>query len=72
MATTDHPDGYVHGKCFTPPADRRTNIVIDDTLVAEAMKITGASTKKKAVEPGLKAEATGAGPRPLEQAQLAP
>jgi Arc/MetJ family transcription regulator len=33
----------------------RTNIVIDDTLIAEAMAVTGASSKKAAVELGLKA-----------------
>ena len=33
----------------------RTNIVIDDKLIAEAIKVTGASSKKEAVELGLKA-----------------
>ena len=33
----------------------RTNIVIDDRLIAEAIKATGASTKKEAVDLGLKA-----------------
>jgi len=33
----------------------RTNIVIDDKLMAEAIKVTGASTKKEVVELGLKA-----------------
>ena len=37
----------------------RTNIVIDDKLMAEAIKVTGASTKKEAVELGLKALVTG-------------
>ena len=32
----------------------RTNIVIDDRLMAEALKATGLSTKKEAVEQGLK------------------
>jgi Arc/MetJ family transcription regulator len=32
----------------------RTNIVIDDKLMAEALKATGLSTKKEAVELGLK------------------
>ena len=32
----------------------RTNIVIDDKLMAEALKATGAKTKKEAVELGLK------------------
>ena len=33
----------------------RTNIVIDDKLMAEAIKATGAATKREAVELGLKA-----------------
>ena len=32
----------------------RTNIVIDDKLMADALKATGLSTKKEAVELGLK------------------
>lgn len=32
----------------------RTNIVIDDQLMAEALKATGYATKKEAVEQGLK------------------
>lgn len=32
----------------------RTNIDIDNTLIAEAMRATGARTKKAAVEEGLK------------------
>jgi len=32
----------------------RTNIVIDDKLMAEALKVTGYSTKKEVVEQGLK------------------
>ena len=32
----------------------RTNIVIDDKLMADAMKATGLTTKKDAVEEGLK------------------
>ncbi len=32
----------------------RTNIVIDDTLMEDAIKLTGAKTKKEAVELGLK------------------
>jgi len=32
----------------------RTNIVIDDDLMAEAMKATGLKTKREAVELGLK------------------
>jgi Arc/MetJ family transcription regulator len=33
----------------------RTNIVIDDMLMAEALELTGAKTKKEAVELGLRA-----------------
>jgi len=32
----------------------RTNIVIDDKLMSEALKASGYSTKKEAVEEGLK------------------
>ena len=32
----------------------RTNIVIDDELMADALKATGFKTKKEAVEEGLK------------------
>jgi Arc/MetJ family transcription regulator len=32
----------------------RTNIVIDDKLMADALKASGCSTKKEAVEQGLK------------------
>ncbi|MCL4554870.1 MAG: type II toxin-antitoxin system VapB family antitoxin [Actinobacteria bacterium] len=32
----------------------RTNIVIDDALMAEALKATGLKTKREAVELGLK------------------
>jgi len=32
----------------------RTNIVIDDKLMADALKVTGLTTKKDAVEEGLK------------------
>ncbi|MGH8500324.1 MAG: type II toxin-antitoxin system VapB family antitoxin [Methylococcales bacterium] len=32
----------------------RTNIVIDDTLIADALKLTGLKTKREAVELGLK------------------
>ena len=32
----------------------RTNIVIDDTLITEAMRLTGLKTKKEAVELGLR------------------
>ncbi len=32
----------------------RTNIVIDDNLMADALKVTGLKTKREAVELGLK------------------
>lgn len=32
----------------------RTNIVIDDKLMADAIKVTGAKSKREAVELGLK------------------
>jgi len=32
----------------------RTNIVIDDKLMADALKLTGAQTKREVVELGLK------------------
>ena len=32
----------------------RTNIVIDDTLMSQALKVSGLKTKKEAVEEGLK------------------
>ncbi len=32
----------------------RTNIVIDDALMSEALKLSGYKTKKEAVEEGLK------------------
>ena len=32
----------------------RTNIVIDDKLMAEALRVSGCKTKKEAVEAGLK------------------
>ena len=40
---------YTHG------CNMRTNIVIDDKLMEEALKATGLETKKEAVEEGLKA-----------------
>ncbi len=43
------------GKFYTPwMASMRTNIVIDDDLMSEALKLTGAKTKREAVELGLK------------------
>ena len=46
---------YAHWECYTRLKAMRTNIVIDDKLIAEAIKVTGAATKKEAVELGLKA-----------------
>lgn len=48
-------DVYIHLIRYTRRRTMRTNIVIDDKLIAEAIKVTGASTKKEAVELGLKA-----------------
>ena len=38
---------------YTPEFATRTNIVIDDTLMKEALKASGAKTKREAVELGL-------------------
>ncbi len=46
---------YYVSSSYTQAFAMRTNIVIDDKLMAEAIKVTGASTKKEAVELGLKA-----------------
>jgi Arc/MetJ family transcription regulator len=35
-------------------SDMRTNIVIDDDLMAEVLEVTGIKTKREAVEEGLK------------------
>jgi Arc/MetJ family transcription regulator len=40
---------------YTKVVVMRTNIEIDDSLMADALKATGLSTKKEAVELGLKA-----------------
>jgi Arc/MetJ family transcription regulator len=39
---------------YTPEAFMRTNIVIDDTLMNQALAISGYKTKKETVEEGLK------------------
>jgi len=44
-------DIHIPEKC--EPAVR-TNIVIDDQLIAEAMRLSGASTKREAVEKSLR------------------
>jgi len=51
----------------------RTNIVIDQQLMAAAMRASGLSTKKKAVEEGLKllASQPGTGLHPAYAAWLA-
>jgi len=38
----------------THEVDMRTNIVIDDSLMTDALKFTGLHTKREAVEEGLK------------------
>jgi Arc/MetJ family transcription regulator len=46
---------YKIKKSYTKRDDSmRTNIVIDDQLMSEALKLTGLKTKKEAVELGLK------------------
>lgn len=44
---------YNGGDLYTPGIAMRTNIVIDDTLMKEALKASGAKTKREAVEMGL-------------------
>lgn len=45
----------IHGTIHTPAvASMRTNIVIDDTLMDDALKLTGLKTKREAVELGLR------------------
>lgn len=45
---------YRFCKLYTLGAPMRTNIVIDDKLMNDALKATGLETKKEAVELGLK------------------
>jgi Arc/MetJ family transcription regulator len=40
--------------CITGMAMRKTTVQIDESLLAEAIKATGAKTKKEAIEAGLK------------------
>jgi Arc/MetJ family transcription regulator len=42
------------GICITGMAMRKTTVQIDESLLAEAIKATGAKTKKEAIEAGLK------------------
>jgi len=45
----------IRGAIYTPAvASMRTNIVIDDSLMDDALKLTGLKTKREAVELGLK------------------
>ena len=46
---------YTYCYLYTLVIVMRTNIEIDDSLMADALKATGLSTKKEAVELGLKA-----------------
>jgi Arc/MetJ family transcription regulator len=46
---------YTYALIYTLEAIMRTNIEIDDSLMADALKATGLNTKKEAVELGLKA-----------------
>jgi len=45
---------YNQSNIYTRRPVVRTNIVIDDKLMAEALRATGARTKREAVELGLK------------------
>lgn len=46
---------YDEKNSYTSETIMRTNIVIDDDLMDRVMKLTGARTKREAVELGLKA-----------------
>lgn len=45
---------YINKNQYTEESLMRTNIVIDDNLMSDALQITGLKTKKEAVELGLK------------------
>jgi len=45
---------YYFEKRYTKGFNMRTNIELDDALIAEAMEITGLSTKKATVEKALR------------------
>ena len=45
---------YIMRITYTSGQTMRTNIVIDDKLMADALKATGAKTKREAVEMGLR------------------
>jgi Arc/MetJ family transcription regulator len=46
---------YTYSILYAKVVAMRTNIEIDDNLMADALKATGLNTKKEAVELGLKA-----------------
>ncbi len=46
---------YIKFILYTNEPKMRTNIVIDDNLMRDALQVTGLKTKKEAVELGLKA-----------------
>lgn len=48
-------DVYNNMILYTSGRPMRTNIVIDEKLIADAIRATGARTKKEAVELGLRA-----------------
>ena len=45
---------YNHTIQYTNGVPMRTNIVIDDTLMADALRVTGTKTKREVVELGLR------------------
>ena len=45
---------YIYFILYTLVLQMRTNIVIDDALMDDALKLTGLKTKREAVELGLK------------------
>lgn len=45
---------YIFSNVYTSRVAMRTNIVIDDELMKQVMKLTGLRTKREAVEMGLK------------------
>jgi Arc/MetJ family transcription regulator len=45
---------YDMTKIYTREAEMRTNVVIDDKLMASVLKVSGLTTKKDAIEEGLK------------------
>jgi Arc/MetJ family transcription regulator len=55
-ALPEHSNVYNFYKLYTTPgaAAMRTNIEIDDELMARAMRLTGLPTKRAAVEEGLR------------------